>query len=369
MCSQPLMKNPVNSPILAEDMRLISETLGSAADQLQGRSLLITGAGGMLAGYLVESVAWMNRERFNRPCQIICLIRPGSKSRARFAHLAANQEITFVDQDVNAPLKYDGSADFIIHAASRASPKSYLCEPLDTMDANTTATKRLLDFARTRNSEGFLFFSSGEIYGDVPPEHMPTPETYTGTNDCTSPRACYTESKRFGETLCATYARQFGTPAVIVRPFHIFGPGMRLDDGRVIADFVRDRLESRSIRILSGGRAIRAFGYLADATIGFWQSLFSRLGGEAFNIGDDRNPLSIRDLAYLVASLEKPNLIVDIIEDNIPSHLVGSPSQVCPDISKARQLLGYEPNTDLEEGLMRLIAWYRSPSYTNCSTI
>lgn len=354
--------------VVDEDIRQVAEALGDAADRLRGKALLLTGAGGVLPAYLAETVAWLNRHRFDRPCRLLALVRRAPGPGHRLGHLCGRPDVAFLVQDVRAPIRVEGPLDFIVHAASRASPRSYLDDPLDTMDANTEATRRLLELGRARRVEAFLFFSSGEIYGEVPPEHVPTPETYTGGHDCTSPRACYTESKKFGEALCAAYWRAHRLPAVIVRPFHTYGPGMRLDDGRVVADFLADRLACRPIRVLGGGRASRAFCYLADATAGYWKALFSGHHGEAFNIGDDREPVTIRELAALVAGLDEPALPVEAPEAEGPAYLRGSPSRVCPDLTKARRLLGFEPRVGLRDGLARTLRWYRSPRSAECGS-
>jgi nucleoside-diphosphate-sugar epimerase len=139
---------------------------------------------------------------------------------------------------------------------------------------------------------------------------------------------------------------------------------MRLDDGRVMADFVRDRLANQPIRVLGGGHAIRAFCYTADAAAGFWQALLSDQHGEPFNIGNDQEPITIRDLAHLVAELEPPRLDVQVEAADTPEHLRGSPSRVCPDLTKARNLLRYRPEVDLRSGLRRTLAWYHGGSET-----
>ncbi len=341
--------------VIDADMALIHDSLLDRLDTLQGKTLLLTGAAGMLPAYIAETVGWLNRHRFSRDCHLIALVRSPISEGSRLAHLMGRPDVTFLVQDVRDPIDIAGRVDFVIHAASRASPRSYLEDPLDAIDANTSATRRLLELAREKRCESVLFFSSAEIYGEVPADRVPTPESYAGNLDCTSPRAIYAESKRFGETLCATYWRQFGVRVKMVRPFHVCGPGMRLGDGRVVADFLRDRVESRPIRVLGGGSALRTFCYLADATIGFFQALLSNHDGESFNIGDDREVVSIRELAEVVAGLDSPRLEVMIATDSPPDHLKGSPSRAYPDLTKARMLLGYRPETTLREGLSRTL--------------
>jgi dTDP-glucose 4,6-dehydratase/UDP-glucuronate decarboxylase len=161
-----------------------------------------------------------------------------------------------------------------------------------------------------------------------------------------------------GETLCATFHDQYETPIKVVRPFHVYGPGMSLDDGRIMAEFLRCRINNETIRGLSDGRGVRAFCYIADATFGFLAALLSDMNGEVFNIGNDEEPISIRQLAELMAGLEKPEIRVEF-SDTKAAHLAGTPDRVCPDISKARRILEYAPEVSLSDGLLRTLAWHK----------
>jgi dTDP-glucose 4,6-dehydratase/UDP-glucuronate decarboxylase len=351
---------PKHLELVYDDIQRVVEDVGSTLKRLSGKTLLLTGANGFLASYMADTIAWLNDNVFSSPCHLIALVRTPVKHDGRLGHFLNREDVQFVVQSVSAPFRLNRHIDFIVHAASRASPKSYLANPLDAMDANVVGTRQLLEIAKEEGVESFLFFSSGEIYGEAVDGFIPTPEAYPGNVDCISPRACYTESKRYGETLCYIYWREYGVPIKIVRPFHVYGPGLRLDDGRVIADFLRDRLANESIHVLSDGSAIRAFCYISDATTGFWKVLLSDYNGEVFNIGDDREPISIRDLAYLVASFGDPQLSVIFEISGLPEYLRGTPSRVCPDISKARQLLLYCPRIRLREGLIKTLTWHRA---------
>ena len=163
--------------LLHEDCAQIAGHVGQRFDRLEGKRLLLTGAGGFLASHLALSLAWLNDNYLSRRCTLIALVRTPVTPDKRLGSLLGRDDVEFVVQSVNDPLDLDPPADFTIHAASRASPRDYLSDPLDTMDANTLATRRLLTTARDRSAEGFLFFSSGETYGEVPPEAVPTPET------------------------------------------------------------------------------------------------------------------------------------------------------------------------------------------------
>jgi nucleoside-diphosphate-sugar epimerase len=184
---------------------------------------------------------------------------------------------------------------FVVHGASIASPTFYRKYPVETLDANIWGLRHILDLYRGRDTlKGLLFFSSSEIYGDPDPSAIPTPETYRGNVSCHGPRACYDESKRFGETMAWVYANQFDMPITVARPFNNYGPGMRLGDKRLPADFALAVTEGRDLVILSDGTPTRTFCYVADAVAGY---LLCLLHGsyDYFNIGIDKPEIMVRD--------------------------------------------------------------------------
>src|SRR5690606_30618770 len=216
---------------------------------------------------------------------------------------------TLARHDISRPLP-GGMPDlhFIVHAGSIASPIYYRQHPIETMDANVNGLRSLLEYARAQSEkgkpvEGFLFYSSSEIYGDPTPENIPTPETYRGNVSCTGPRACYDESKRYGETLCVNFARRHGIPVKVARPFNHYGPGLKLTDGRLIPDLARDILAGRDIALLSDGSPKRTFCYVADAIAGYYLLLTEGASGEAYNIGTETPEISVADLAGKLADM------------------------------------------------------------------
>lgn len=327
--------------------------------RLAGKRLLITGAGGYLASYMADTVAWLNDQVLAVPCQLFLLVRSPVREGSRLHHLRDRADVTVLYQDVRQPIMNTDRMDFIVHAASPASPRQYLQDPLGTLDANIIGTRHLLEMAKNQGVESVLYFSSSEIYGNIPPTMTIIPETFFGQADTLAPRACYTEAKRVGETLCMVYHRQYGLPVNIVRPFHVYGCGQPLDDGRVVADFLRNRLSAEPIRLLSDGSGVRSFTYIADAVMGYWQVLLADAHGEAYNIGEEREIVTIRTLAETVAALETPTLDC-YFEAERAAHLQGTPSRAVPSIEKARLRLGYQPRYTLDSGLRRTLAWYRS---------
>jgi dTDP-glucose 4,6-dehydratase/UDP-glucuronate decarboxylase len=248
--------------------------------------------------------------------------------------------------------------DFIIHAASIASPVFYRKHPIQTMDANVTGLRHLLDAAVARPVESFLFFSTSEIYGDPDPANIPTRETYRGNVSCTGPRSCYDESKRYGETLCVNFWQVHHVPVKIVRPFNNYGPGLKISDRRVLPDFFRDVLAGRNLVLLSDGRATRTFCYISDAINGYLRALLSGHQGESFNIGADAPEISMRALAEMVVKISGQHLRVEHRQSDDPKYLTDNPQRRCPSLEKSRRLLAYEPRVPLPTGLERMYQYY-----------
>ncbi len=329
-------------------------------EKLAGKTVFVSGGSGFLPAYLVETILFLN-ETVNSGCpsKVIALVRNEGRARDRFAAYEGREELSFLVQDVCSALNVSDTVDFIIHAASQASPKYYGIDPVGTLSANVFGTQNLLNLAKDKKVESFLFFSSGEIYGNLDSSQVPTREDVYGVVDPMNVRSCYAESKRLGETMCVTWAQQFGVPARVVRPFHTFGPGMTLDDGRVFADFVSDVVHRRNIVMKSDGSARRPFCYLADATVGFLTVLLKGQTGEAYNVGNDLGELSILEFAHMAANLDPSRQLKVVLNESAaaPEYLKSPIIRNCPDISKIRQL-GWEPITAVDEGLRRTIQYY-----------
>ncbi len=344
----------MRNPIIENDLKFIT---GSRLpwDQFKGKTVLVTGANGFIPAYMVETLLYLN-EKKSYNIKVIALVRNIDKARTRFSAYLGREDLVFVEQDIGYPLKMDTSADIIIHAASQASPKFYGTDPVGTLRPNVIGTANLLDFARSSGAENFLFFSSSEVYGEVAASMMPIPENVYGWVDPVSVRSCYAESKRMGETMCASWHHQYGVPAKIVRPFHTYGPKMQLDDGRVYADFISDILNNKDITLKSDGSASRAFCYLADAVLGFFTVMLKGKNGEAYNIGNTDAETSILDLAESLVKLfpEKGLKIIRQERASNNEYLQSKISRASPAIEKARSL-GWEPATGIEEGFMKTI--------------
>lgn len=363
------------SSVVRTDLDLLRDDLADVLPELAGRRLLITGGAGFLGYYLVHTVADWNLHA--PPADRIDVTVCDNLIRGTPPWLAAMERapsVRLVVADASRPLpEAPGPFDWIIHAAGIASPTVYRRFPLETMDANIHGLRWLLDLARTqvdrgRPIGGFLFYSSSEIYGDPSADAIPTPEEYRGNVSCTGPRACYDESKRYGETLCVVFARQYGVRVMMARPFNNYGPGLRIDDGRVIPDFCRAILEGRDIVMHSDGSPSRTFCYSADAVAGYYRVLVRGRPGEAYNIGVESPEVSMKDLAGRLASIAGNQFGYNgrvVTEASAEAdYLVDNPQRRCPIIVKARTELGYTPRVELDEGLRRSLLWYREQQAT-----
>jgi UDP-glucuronate decarboxylase len=323
-------------------------------DKFRNKTVLISGANGFLPAYLVETFMALDA---SYGTTVIALVRNRQKAENRFRHLLNSTRLKIVVQDVIAPIQVEEKIDFIIHAASQASPKYYKTDPVGTLSANVLGTINLIELARKNNVESFLFFSSGEVYGEVKAEDIPIKEETFGYLNCANVRACYGESKRMGENICVSYHEQYGVPAKIIRPFHTYGPGMALDDGRVFADFVANVVNKQDIVMMSDGSAIRPFCYLRDATLGFLTVLTKGESGQAYNVGNPNEEHSILELANIMVGLY-PEFRLKVIKNKpvADANYMKSPIlRNSPNIDKIRQL-GWLPNVTVHEGFKRTIA-------------
>ncbi|MGA7521610.1 MAG: NAD-dependent epimerase/dehydratase family protein [Acidobacteriaceae bacterium] len=341
--------------IVSEDLQKIVAT-PLPWERLYGKTVLITGANGFVPAYMLETLLYLN-ETAGANLHVIALVRNPQKAERRLGHVAGRADVSLVVQDVRDAYR-GGRADFIIHAASQASPRFYGKDPAGTFESNVIGTRRMLEVARDSGSEGFLFFSSGEVYGRIENPEIPVKESDYGYLDPLNLRSCYAEGKRAGETLCTCWHAQYGIPTKIVRLSHTYGPGMEMDDGRVFADFVADLVARRDIVMKSDGSTQRPFCYLADATAAFFTVLLHGKNGEAYNVGSDVET-SVLDLAETLTRLFPERHCRVIRKERVPGDEY-IPSAVAGghfDLTKIRGL-GWEPTTGIEEGFRRTVKSY-----------
>lgn len=355
--------------IIREDLDYICTNLTEEFGTMAGKNLLITGGAGFLGYYFVQAVLhWNKQVEAARQIRLTVFDNYSRGVPTWLTDLEGDPTLTLRKQDLKDPLPADmGDFQYIIHAASIASPTFYRRDPIGTMDANVNGLRNLLEYFKQQRDSGkevggFLFFSSSEIYGDPSPENIPTPEDYRGFVSCTGPRACYDEAKRYGETLCVNFAQQYNLPIKSARPFNNYGPGLKITDRRLLPDFARDIFSGRDITMLSDGSPKRTFCYSADSITGYYKVLVKGHPGEAYNIGIESPEISVAELAELTVKYARElfgyqgKVVRQVSEDK--DYLVDNPNRRCPVITKARTHLGYNPTILIEEGLRRSLIWY-----------
>jgi len=338
------------------DIEEIISFLDTESVRFAGKTILITGAGGFLGRYFFEVFARLNKYVFAQPCKVLLLDNLITAGDIYFADDVTDTNIQFVKHDVTLPYSTDDSIDYIIHAAGIASPYYYRKYPLQTLDVATLGTRNMLELARQKHISGIVFFSSSEIYGDPDPKHVPIKESYRGNVSCIGSRACYDESKRLGETLCKIYQESYGVPTKIVRPFNVYGPGMRENDYRVLPQFASKILANKQLNIYGSGHQTRTFCYITDAINGFLRVLLDGIPGEPYNIGNSSPEISMTDLVNEVGIILQKKIDYTLIEypDSYPSD---EPMRRCPDLTKAKLQLQYHPYISLHDGLKRYFGW------------
>ena len=353
-------------PITEGDLQHINDAVGSRRE-LDGAIVIVTGCAGFLGHYLTQylcryagahglrRVIGLDNFMLGKPSWLLRL----AEEFPQLLRLCSFD----ISRDRLEEIEEAQDARYVIHAASIASPTFYRQFSLETIDANVWGLRRLLDFYRGSEAlRGLLFFSSSEIYGDPAPEFIPTAEDYRGNVACVGPRACYDESKRFGETLCDVFAKIHGMPITVARPFNNYGPGMRPGDQRLPADLADSIVAERDIDLLSDGSPTRTYCYVADAVAGY---ILCLLHGryDCFNIGADGPEISVRDLAeiYRRSGQEMFGYAgkINYRPSRDQEYLTDNPNRRCPDISKARKELGYDPKIEISEGVRRHLEFLR----------
>jgi nucleoside-diphosphate-sugar epimerase len=305
--------------------------------------ILVTGGSGFIGSHLVEQLL----ERGDEVAVVDSLITGNAEN---LAHVKAHPRLEVRHGDVSQPSwgeDLDGSFDVVMHLASPASPVGYARFPIDTLLANSFGTRNALEVARKSNARFFLA-STSEVYGE--PQIHPQTETYWGNVNPVGPRACYDEGKRFGESLTMEYVRQYRLDARIARIFNTYGPRSRADDGRVVPNFCVQALRGEPITIYGDGSQTRSFCYVSDLVAGFL-AMIDRggLSGEIINLG---NPTEITIRKFAETVVEMSGSTSEIVFKPLP---VDDPTRRQPDISKAEELLGWQPKVTLREGLAKTL--------------
>lgn len=348
------------SRIIREDAELLLAESPQTMAAFDGASILVTGSAGFLGSYLMDIFATLNHVTKGPRTTLLAADNFRAAMPERLTHLTGDPSVTFRTANIVERTDWGRRFDWIIHCASIASPTYYRQFPLETIDANVNGTWRMLELAEEHKSQGVLYFSSSEIYGDPDPKFIPTAEDYRGYVSCTGPRACYDESKRLGETLCISYHAQRGVKPKIVRPFNVYGPGQRLNDKRMVPDLMSAALAGGPLVLLSDGTPTRSFCYARDFIRGSLGVLVQGKPADPYNFGNIQE-VSMLDAARTMAEVAgrdgKP-LEIQYQRSADALYLTDNPNRRCPDLSKVHTELGYETKVDLREGFARTYQHY-----------
>ena len=304
--------------------------------------VVITGGAGFIGSHLADRFLAEGYE-------VIVLDDLLTGNTDNIAHLAGNPKFKFIYHDVTNYIFLEGRVDAILHFASPASPVDYSNLPIQTLKVGALGTHKALGLAKAKGAR-FLLASTSEVYGD--PLVHPQPETYWGNVNPIGPRGVYDEAKRFAEALTMAYHRYHGVDTRIVRIFNTFGPRMRIDDGRVIPNFISQALKGQPLTVYGDGSQTRSFCYVSDLVEGIFRLLHSD-EAEPVNLGNPRE-MTILEFAELVNEMTGNG--AGIVFEPLPEN---DPRRRKPDITKARRVLGWEPQVSLEDGLQRTIEYFR----------
>lgn len=344
------------NPIVKEDVVNIIKSIKNTK-YFEGKKILVTGANGFIPGYIVYTLLGLNDNNIlTKKLKVLALVRNKEKAEKKFSKLINRDDFELIVSDV-CDINLSEKTDIVIHAASQASPKFYGKDPVGTLKANTLGTAKLLDYSISNGVEKFLYVSSGEVYGVIDGSIPEITENYTGNVDITDVRSCYAEGKRMGENMCVCYSHQFGIHTNMVRLSHTYGPTIKLDDGRVFADFANCVVQGKNIVLNSDGSAKRSFLYISDMIIALFTVLLNAPTCQAYNIAADTQT-SILDLANTLCNLyPEKNLKVEF-KANTDANYIRSKSTSAELSAKKLKQLGWQQTINIKDGFKRMIDSY-----------
>lgn len=311
---------------------------------LQNKTILITGALGMLSSYIIELVRFLNNDGYN--IKLVLLARSRERLSKRYPFDKYKAE--FIISDMSDSLYYEGDVDYILHFAGNSSPYHIKRNPLDIIRTNVNGSLNIVDFAKKKNVTKVLFSSTREVYGEVKVTNGRIKEEQFGVFNPLDARSCYPESKRMAENVFKSAYIQHGLNFNILRIAHSYGPGMLLSDGRVMADFIGHAINKEDIKLLSDGEALRSFCYIADAVFAILLVLIKGHPGEAFNIANESEEIKIYELANKLSSMVGGIKVTRVAPNKDSVYCAYERVGLC---TKKIENLGWKPIFDLDYGI------------------
>jgi UDP-glucuronate decarboxylase len=331
----------------AEELDIIQKNLGQIS--FEDQRVLVTGGAGFLGSWMCETLLASG-------AHVTCVDNFASGRKENIQHLMDNERFRFIEHDISTPLPVETRIDYVFHMASRASPFEFEHYPIQILKANTMGVLIALGIAKKHGAK-IVYTSTSEVYGN--PDIVPTPEFYYGNVNPIGPRGCYDEAKRCGEAYVMAYRKQHNLDTRIARIFNTYGPRIRMDGiyGRVIPRFIRQALDGDPITVFGDGSQTRSFTYVTDQVEGLLRlASLDAARGQVINIGNV-NEITVLTLAKKVIELTGSSSALSfhpLPEDD--------PLRRRPDVTRAKQIIGWEPKVPLEKGLVRTIEWIRSCS-------
>lgn len=318
-------------------------------EKLSGANVLVVGATGLIGSCLVEILM----RNPHKDYKVFAGGRNEDRAKNIFQDFWNTDSFAFVKIDVSSALSLDTNFDYIIDAASNASPNFFANHPVEVILSNVLGVSNLIRYGLSHGMKRFLYISSGEVYGQS--DGRSFTENYSGYVNCLSPRSCYPSSKRTAETLCVSYASEYGAEVVIARPCHIYGPNFTEIDNRVYAQFLRNAIQGEDIILKSDGSQYRSWCYVVDCARALLYILLKGKSCEAYNIADPNSNISIKDLAYLVAGASGCRVIFNTPEDDEKASFNPVTKSIY-EIDKIKEL-GWSPNAEIKRKIKEIVAY------------